>query len=119
MGPPNSKNCLPKLGVSAFSRERRWMVKAEDKDEARRILQEIDELSESAVLINNAIECLNKNGGRARLTVYTDGDSIVTELGIGAANIAMRGILINYNDLIAARKSNLETIIERAIVKLN
>lgn len=94
-------------------------MKVKDKDEARQLLQEIDELSESAALINNAIECLNKNGGKARLTVCTDGQSIVTELGVGEASIAMREIISTYNSAITVHKSALEEIIRNAIVKIN
>lgn len=94
-------------------------MKVKDRDEAKQILQEIDELSESAILMNDTIERLNEGGGKTKLTVYIDGETIVTELGENTAVIAMREIVSAYNNEIAVRKSKLEEIIRNTIVKLN
>lgn len=94
-------------------------MKVKDKDDARHILQEIDVLSESATLMNDTLSCLKQNGGKAKLTVCTDGKVIVTELDAATASIVMREIIGTYNNLITVNKSNLEVIIRNTIVTTN
>lgn len=94
-------------------------MKVKDRDEARQLLHEIDELSEAATLMNNTLECLRENGGKVKLLVRTGGKDTVSELDENTAGIVMREIISVYNGAITVRKSKLEVVIRNAIVAIS
>ena len=93
-------------------------MKDRDREEVRRLLYEIDKLSESAILMNNTLDCLKENGGKIKLSVNVCGNETVTELDETTAGIVIRDIITSYNSAIVVCKSNLEKIIKNAIVSL-
>ena len=93
-------------------------MNTKDRNEAKRILYEIDALSESGTTMKGILECFMKNGGKAKLYVYTDGKQTVTELNDEMADVIIRDIINKYNDEITVRKSMLESVLGNAIVQL-
>ena len=81
-------------------------MKDRDREEARRLLYEIDKLSESAILMNNTLDCLKENGGKIKLSVNVCGNETVTELDETTAGIVIRDIITSYNSAIVVCKSN-------------
>lgn len=94
-------------------------MNVKDRDDARKILSEIDALSESAALMNDTIKRLQESGGKAKLLVYTGEEKSITELDVDTAGIVMRDIIRTYNGLITLNKSKIEAILRDTLVTIN
>lgn len=94
-------------------------MEVKDRDDARQLLREIDQLSESAVLMNDVLKRFKESGGKAKFLVNAGGIDTVTELNKDTAEIIMREIISSYNDDIKVNKSKLEVVLRNAIVTIN
>lgn len=93
-------------------------MKTNEREAARRLLYEIDALSESAAKMKDTFECFRESGGKVKILVHTCKEQTVTELNDYTAGIVIKDIINEYNDAITVRKSKLESVLRNAIVKL-
>lgn len=86
-------------------------MKNEVYDKLRGLVARIDDLSTSANNISEMLESLGKNGGKSKFIIYTNGESITTELPQQLSETVGKEILKSYHDLIKEAQKEMNGII--------